>query len=68
VQPGGVKTLSGGIDMAFDHVGSKDMAGIGVWIAEEIGKRDSREGVVIGEVILEELHGEWIVKASRGVD
>jgi len=51
-----VKTLGVWIDVSVDDIGCEDMARVGVRVAEEVGKRDGGEGVVVGESVFEELH------------
>ena len=37
MKPDGMKALGSGIDVAIDHIGSKDMAGIGVGVGAGVG-------------------------------
>ena len=48
--------MSGGVDIAINHVGSQDVAGIGVRITEKIGESDGGERIIVGKIILKELH------------
>jgi hypothetical protein len=67
MESSGMKTLGVGIDVAINHVGGEDMAGVRVGIAEEVGERDSRKRVVVGEFVLEEFHdGGFIEMKARG--
>lgn len=43
MQPGSMETVGGRIDIAIDDIGCQDMAGVGVWIAEKVGERNSGE-------------------------
>lgn len=58
MQTYGVKTLSVWIDVPVDDIGCEHMTRIWVRVAEEVGKGDSGEGVVVGEFVLEELHDD----------
>jgi hypothetical protein len=57
-----MEALGGRIDITVDHVGSQDMAGVGIRVAEEVGERNGREGVVIGVHIFEKLHDGGVLE------
>lgn len=44
------QALSLGVECALDGVCGGDVAGIGVWVAQEVGERDGAEAIVVGVV------------------
>lgn len=56
MKPGSMQSLGGGVDIAINDIGCQHMARVRVRIAEKIGEGDGGEGIVVVEIVLEELH------------
>jgi hypothetical protein len=50
VQAHGREALGVRVEVALDGVCGGDVAGVGVWVAQEVGERDGAEAVVVGVV------------------
>lgn len=50
MQAHGGQALGFGVEVALDGVCGGDVAGVGVWVAQEVGEGDGAEAVVVGVV------------------
>lgn len=63
-----MKALSLRIDITIDDIGGEDMAGVRIRITQEVGEGNSRKRIVVGEIVLKELHGDGFINKSSDVE